>query len=197
MKVLIFGRNRWQIEQLRKHLGVVSAELPGRATAKTSGLDAAISGFFGSSTLWPQLEVTAEMRAAAIAVLALLEATHLADKLVGEMSAGETRRVMIARALVHQPKMLLLDEPTNALDLAAQRELRTVLRRVAQAGTGILLVTHHLADILPEIKRVILMAEGRIVADGSRDVLLTRERLGALFGVAVEIAERDGFLHSW
>jgi iron complex transport system ATP-binding protein len=197
MLVQIFGRERWVLEELRKHLGVVSVELPGRATAKTTGMDAAISGFFSSSTLWPNLEVTAAMRVAAAEALQVLEATHLANKRVGEMSAGETRRVMIARALVHKPKMLLLDEPTNALDLAAQRDLRLVLRRVAQSGTGILMVTHHLADILPEMQRVIMMRGGRIVADGHRDQLLTQEKLGELFGVPVELAERDGFLHSW
>ena len=197
MRVQIFGRERWVLEELRRHLGVVSADLPGRATAKTTGMDAAISGFFSSSTLWPNLEVTAAMRGAAAEALQLLEATHLANKRVGEMSAGETRRVMIARALVHKPKMLLLDEPTNALDLAAQRDLRLVLRRVAQSGTGILMVTHHLADILPEMQRVIMMRDGRIVADGHRDQLLTREKLGELFGVPVELAERDGYLHSW
>ncbi len=195
--VRIFGRERWVLEDLRKHLGVVSADLPGRATAKTAGIDAVISGFFSSSTLWPNLVVTEAMRNAAADALALMEATHLAGKLVGEMSAGETRRIMIARALVHKPEMLLLDEPTNALDLAAQRDLRLVLRRVAQTGTGILMVTHHLADILPEIQRVIMMRDGRIIADGSREDLLTQDRLGELFGMQVELAERDGFLHSW
>lgn len=197
MEVLIFGRDRWRLEDLRRHLGVVSADLPGRATAKTNGLDAAISGFFSSSTLWPNLEVSSAMRVAAQEALGLMEASHLAAKLVGEMSAGEVRRVMIARAMVHKPAVLLLDEPTNALDLAAQRELRGLLRQVAQSGTGILMVTHHLADILPEIERVIMMREGRIVADGSRDDLLTTTRLSELYGVSVELAERDGFLHSW
>jgi iron complex transport system ATP-binding protein len=113
------------------------------------------------------------------------------------MSAGELRRTMIARALVHKPEMLLLDEPTNALDLAAQRELRQALRKIAQQGTGIIMVTHHLADILPEIKRIILMKDGRIIADGSRHALLTPQTLSNLFGVPVDIAERDGFLHTW
>ena len=84
------------------------------------------------------------------------------------MSAGEKRRILIARALVHRPRQLLLDEPSNALDLAAQRELRETLRRLAQEGTGLVLVTHHLGDILPEIERIILMRDGRIVGDGPR-----------------------------
>jgi iron complex transport system ATP-binding protein len=126
----------------------------------------------------------------------LMEAAHLATKPVGEMSAGETRRIMIARALVHRPEMLLLDEPTNALDLRAQRELRETLRRLARQGTGLLLVTHHLPDVLPEIDRVILMRGGRIEADGPRRELLTSARLGALFEMPIEVVERDEYLHA-
>jgi iron complex transport system ATP-binding protein len=104
---------------------------------------------------------------------------------------------MIARALVQKPEMLLLDEPSNALDLAAQRELRDALRVVAQQGTGIIMVTHHLADILPEIDRVIMMRAGRIVADGPRPELITVEQLRNLFGVEIALTERDGYWHSW
>jgi iron complex transport system ATP-binding protein len=113
------------------------------------------------------------------------------------MSAGEQRRIMIARALVHQPEMLLLDEPSNALDIAAQRELRAALRRVAQQGVGILMVTHHIADVFPEIDRVIMMRDGRIFADGPKRELLTQEKLRDLFGVNVTLIERDGAWHSW
>jgi iron complex transport system ATP-binding protein len=193
----LLGRERWDVSQLRTHLGVVSAELPGERTPVTSGLDAVIAGFFSASTLWPNLHVTPEMRERAQAALDLMQATHLAQRKVGEMSAGEQRRIMIARALVHQPQMLLLDEPSNALDLAAQRELREALRRVAQQGTGILMVTHHLADILPEIDRVIMMRTGRIFADGPKSELITSEKLRALFGVEVNVIQHDGFWHSW
>jgi iron complex transport system ATP-binding protein len=126
-----------------------------------------------------------------------MQATHLESKLVGQMSAGEQRRIMIARALVHQPQMLLFDEPSNALDLAAQRELRAALRRVAQQGTGILMVTHHIADIFPEIERVIMMRQGRIFADGPKRELLTPEKLRDLFGVEVRLIEHEGSWHSW
>jgi iron complex transport system ATP-binding protein len=193
----LLGRERWDVSQLRTHLGVISAELPGERTPVTRGLDAVVAGFFSASTLWPNLHVTPEMRARAHQALQLMQATHLEAKLVGEMSAGEQRRIMIARALVHQPGMLLLDEPSNALDLAAQRELREALRLVAQQGTGIIMVTHHLADILPEITRVIMMRFGRIVSDGSKDELITPEKLRDLFGVDVTLTERDGCWHSW
>jgi iron complex transport system ATP-binding protein len=126
-----------------------------------------------------------------------MEAVHLAEQRVGEMSAGERRRIMIARALVHRPRQLLLDEPSNALDLAAQRELRESLRKLAAEGTGLVLVTHYLGDILPEIKRVILMRAGRIVGDGPREELLTEARLSELFRTPVRIGRDDEWLHSW
>lgn len=204
MELSIFGRSRWDLHQLRKHFGVVAAnisgsELPGERTAITTGLDAVIAGFFSASSLWPNLaeQVTDEMRIRAHEALARIEATHLAAQLVGEMSAGEKRRILIARALVHRPRQLLLDEPSNALDLAAQRELRETMRRLMQQGTGLILVTHHLSDIPPEIDRVLLMSQGRIIADGPRAELLTEARLSELFKTNVRIGRDENWLHSW
>ena len=195
--IRLLGRDRWDVSQLRQHLGVVEAHLPGERTGVTRGIDAVVAGFFSASTLWPNLHVTSEMRTRAHAALERMQATHLEEKLVGQMSAGEQRRIMIARALVHEPDMLLLDEPSNALDLAAQRELREALRLVAQQGTGIVMVTHHLADILPEMTRVIMMRSGRIFADGSKEELITAEKIRELFGVEVTLTRRDGYWHSW
>ncbi len=202
MRVRIFGRERWDLTELRRHFGVVSAgpmgsELPGERTAVTCGLDAVIAGFFSASTLWPNLHVTQEMRARAGEALERMEATRLAAQLVGTMSAGERRRILIARALVHRPRQILLDEPSNALDLAAQRELRETLRGLAREGTGLVMVTHHLVDILPEIERIILMRDGRIVADGPRETLLTEARLSELFHAPVRIGRDAEWLHSW
>ena len=202
MNVRIFGRERWDLTQLRRHFGIVGSgltgqELPGERTAVTTGRDAVTAGFFSASTLWPNLHVTDEMRSRALEALERMEARHLADQLVGEMSAGEKRRILIARALVHRPGQLLLDEPSNALDLAAQRGLRETLRRLVAEGTGLILVTHHLADILPEIERIILMRSGRIVADGPRQEMLTEPRLSQLFNAPIRIGRDQQWLHSW
>ena len=200
--VRIFGRERWDLTQLRRHFGVVGTgtsglDLPGERTAVTTGRDAVIAGFFSASTLWPNLHVTEDMRERAAESLERMEAIHLADQLVGEMSAGEKRRILIARALVHRPRQLLLDEPSNALDLAAQRDLRETLRGLVAEGTGLVLVTHHLSDILPEIDRIILMQGGRIKADGHRTQLLTEPLLTELFHVPIRIGRDDEWLHSW
>jgi iron complex transport system ATP-binding protein len=156
-----------------------------------------LTGFFSSSTLWPNLIVTKEMEDRADEVLQRIDAVPLAAKLVGEMSAGQQRRIMIARALVASAEMLLLDEPSNALDLYAQHDLRQMLRALARQGTGILLITHHIADILPEIDRVLMLREGRIVADGGKRELLTAPRLSALFNTPIDLTERDGFYFAW
>jgi iron complex transport system ATP-binding protein len=191
-KVSIFGQERWDLTELKKRLGVVSAELPGRPTLQTIGRDAVLTGFFSSSTLWPNLTVTGPMRERAEKVLEQVDAIELAEKPVGQMSAGQQRRIMIGRALV-----LLLDEPSNALDLAAQADLRTLLQKLAAQGTGILLITHHIADIIPEIDRILLMSEGRIVADGPKSRLLTPGTLSSLFKTEVHMTERGGFHHAW
>jgi len=208
-EVAIFGRSRWDLTELRHHFGIVSDTQPGlystsrapdtagSSSACNTGLDAVLAGFFAASTLWPNLVVTDDMRLLAAEALERIHATHLAGQLTGEMSAGEKRRILIARALVHRPQQLLLDEPSNALDLAAQRDLRESLRSLVREGTGLILVTHHLGDILPEIERVILMQKGRIVADGSRSDLLTAPVLSNLLGTEVHIGEQDGWLHSW
>jgi len=113
------------------------------------------------------------------------------------MSSGEARRVLIARALVHHPRALLFDEPCNSLDLAAQHSLRQTMSGLANSGIGIVLVTHELADIVPEIQRVVLMSRGQIVADGPKDEMLQVERLEELFGIRVDITRRGGYYHMW
>ena len=200
MRVRILGRERWNLTQLKRKMGVVQAELPGKPMLHTTGFDALLTGFFSSSTLWPNLEVTAAMRERAEEILGIVHAEELHEKLVGEMSAGQQRRIMIGRAMAGTTgdvQMLLLDEPSNALDLAAQRDLREMLRRLAQQGTAILLITHHIADILPEMDRIVMMREGRVVADGSKASLLNAERLGELFGGEIHVEQRDGWFNAW
>jgi iron complex transport system ATP-binding protein len=201
-RVRLLGRERWDLTELKRRMGVVSPELPGKPTLHTSGFDAVVTGFFSSSTLWPNLHVTDAMRERAEEILTLVGAQALREKPVGQMSAGQQRRVMIARALAGASvdgdvQMLLLDEPSNALDLAAQHDLREMLRGLAQRGVAIVMITHHIADILPEMERVVMMNDGKIVADGAKNELLTERRLSELFGRGITLTERDGFWNAW
>jgi iron complex transport system ATP-binding protein len=195
--VRILGEERWDVTELRSLLGIVSSDLMATCTRSVSGLDIVLSGFFSSIGIWPHQHVTPEMIESAERALKWMEVFHLADRGTDEMSTGEARRVLLARALVHNPRALILDEPSTALDLSAQHELRLILRKLAQSGIGIVMVTHHLSDLIPEIKRIVLMKRGRIVADGPTDEILVEWRLSELFGRRLELSKRDGYYNLW
>ena len=191
----IQGREKWRLFDLRHILGVVSNDWMQTCTRDYSGYEIALSGFFGSVGIWPNHEVTPAMEKKTHQVLDLLESSHLADRNTNEMSSGEARRILIARALVHDPQALVLDEPTTSLDLHATHELREILRKLARNGISILMVTHHLPDIIPEIRRVILIKKGRIYRDDAKKKVLDAATLTGLFGIPVEVLERSGYYH--
>jgi iron complex transport system ATP-binding protein len=193
----ILGEKSWNVFELRTFLGIVSNDLLSSGTGDTNGLDIVLSGFVSSTRIFPNHHFEPEHRALARAALDQLGVSHLAERALEEMSSGEAKRVLIARALVHKPRALLFDEPCNSLDILAQHALRQTMRDLANSGIGIILVTHELADIVPEIERVVLMSKGRIVADGPKEEILQAERLSQLFGLKVELGRRNGYYHIW
>src|SRR5215470_13028039 len=196
-KITILGEESWNVFELRSLLGIVSNDLMTWCAGEAVGRDVVLSGFFSSNDVYPNHLITPEQIEKAEGALTDLHVLHLAGRPVGEMSSGEARRVLIARALVHRPRALLFDEPCNSLDLGAQQKVRHTMSELAQAGTAIILVTHELADIVPEIQRVVLMRGGSVVADGPKEETLHVERLAELFGVTVQMARRDGHYHLW
>ena len=193
----ILGQERWDVFELRSLLGIVSNDLMSRCTGDACGRDVVLSGFFSSTRIFPHHTVDPRHRDLADAALAELQIPHLAERPVSEMSSGEARRVLIARALVHKPRALLFDEPSNSLDVFARQSLRETMSSLANAGIGIILVTHDLSDVIPEIERVLLMANGRIVNEGPKEEMLRPEPLEGLFGIKVEMARHGGYYHLW
>ena len=191
----LFGLERWNVAELRTLLGIVSNDIDPFFGRPITGEEAILSGFFSSVGLGAFHKVTSAMRERAAEVMEQLEIPHLAGRLVAEMSSGEGRRVMIARALVHAPRALLFDEPSNSLDVTAQRELRQTMSLLARSGLTVLLITHHLPDIVPEIGRVIFMRQGHFAADGPKAELLTPARLSELFGCPVGVNMHGGYYH--
>ena len=193
--ISILGRDRWNISELRSLLGIVSPDLLASCTTDATGRDVVLSGFFSSTRIFPHHHPDPGHLARAEMTLARLGIAHLADRPISRMSSGEAKRTLIARALVHDPQTLLFDEPSNALDIAAQFQLRDTMRHLAHSGLGVLLVTHHVSEIIPEIERVVLLREGRILADGPKSQTLTAEHLSALFGVPVRLVHQDGYFY--
>jgi len=194
--VRVLGQARWDVFMLREQLGLVAPDLQ-RDLLTAPGLlaeDAVICGYFASQRLPPHRDVTTTMRARAREALAEADAAHLAQRALASLSTGEARRVLIARALVHRPRALLLDEPTTGLDIAAQQRFLSTLRRLAGAGTTLVLVTHHVEEIVAEIERVILLRDGRVFADGAPEQVLTSDRMTSLYGIPLEVERTaDGY----
>jgi iron complex transport system ATP-binding protein len=192
----ILGKSLWDVFELRTMLGIVSPDLLARCTTDATARDVVVSGFYSSTRIFPHHSPAADFFSRANAVLERLGISHLADRCLAEMSSGEAKRTLIARALVHDPGTLLFDEPTNSLDLGAQFHLRETMRDLARAGIGILLVTHHVSDIIPEIERVVLLRGGRVVADGPKERVLTAGALSSLFGVTVHLTRDQDYFHA-
>jgi iron complex transport system ATP-binding protein len=192
----ILGRERWNLFDLRNQLGLVSNEWMQMCTRDYSGYEVVLSGFFGSVGVWPCHAVTPEMESKAREVMEVLEITHLTDRTTIQMSSGEAKRILIARALVHDPAALIFDEPANSLDLHAAFGLREMQRKLARRGITLLMVTHHLPDIVPEIERVIMLRGGCVECDLPKREALTSERLSCLFRIPVDVVERGGCYHA-
>lgn len=199
MAVKVLGQNRWQVDRLRSQLGIVTGDLSSNL-ADMPGLtveQAVLSGFFASYVVPAFREVTADMRTRVGETLAMTGALSLRERAYAELSAGETRRVLIARALVNRPQALLLDEPSTGLDLVAREQLVATMRVLAQQGITLVLVTHHIEEIIPEIERVVLLRDGRVLADGPRAELLRSAPLSAVFGGAITVCEQEGRLTAY
>ena len=189
------GRDVWNVWDLRAQFGIVSNDLLFDFTRDISGREVVLSGFFSSIGLFRH-KIPASMEEKTDEILAFLEIDHLQQRPMTSLSSGEARRFLIGRALVHDPKTLILDEPTNSLDLHSLHTFRLTLRKIAQSGTGIILVTHNLHDIIPEITRVILMKEGRFWKDGQKTELLTDDTLTELFRVPLHVMKEGGYFYA-
>jgi iron complex transport system ATP-binding protein len=196
--VRLHGQEVWNLFELRALLGIVTNDLVESCVRPYTALETVLSGFFSSIGVWPNHRVTDEMRSRAMESLEFFDMGGFADRKLTAMSSGQVRRTVLARALVHEPQALVLDEPTNSLDVRAQREVRGAMRRLARAGVSVILVTHYLPDIIPEIERVIAIQEGRVAFDAPKAEALTEDRLSRLFGVRVHVRTTDeGMYQMW
>jgi iron complex transport system ATP-binding protein len=196
-KRILFGNDHWQVSELRKRLGIVSQALQWMCNSTDSAFDIVVSGFFSSIGLDFHHHVTEEEQQKALEAMRRTGSLELKDKQMNRLSSGEARRVLLARACVHDPSVLLLDEAAGALDFPARAHYREIIRTFAQEGRTLILVTHELSEIIPEIDRVVLMRHGRIVADGSKTEMLTAERLSDLYGTKVYVDRHDGLYNAW
>lgn len=196
--VRVFGDDNWNVFELRSQLGIVSTDLhqrfvSGNSEGRITGLAAVLSGFVASQGILRYSVFTDEMRRHAEDALEKMGAGHLSRRLMNEMSSGEARRVLLARALVTDPRALVLDEPTTGLDVVGRHRFMERVRNIARDGTTLILITHHVEEIIPEIGRVILLRNGHIVGDGPKCDMLTEQRLSETFDGKMRVERNDGY----
>ncbi|MCS6326263.1 MAG: ATP-binding cassette domain-containing protein [Nitrospira sp.] len=192
-RLCLFVQERWSVWDVRKHLGLVSHDLQRDYLICAEGLQVVLSGFYASNDTYDHQTFTQAQIARAYEVMRELRIDSLAGRMFGHLSTGEQRRFLLGRALVHDPSVLVLDEPTSGLDIKACFQYLDLLRTQIHKGKSVLLVTHHLHEIPPEIERVVLIKSGTIFADGPKTELLTEENLGRLFDQPLTLIQANGW----
>lgn len=191
--VLFRGNERTTLQETKSVLGVVSSTMQDQITVHLPAYDIVAGGLFGSLGIPMNHKVLPESRERIMGIMEMLGVVDLADRDIKTMSTGQARRILLARALVHDPEVLVFDEPTTGLDPEGMYYVRKSMRDLVAAGKSIILVTHYPEDIIPEIDRVVMIKEGKLFDDGPKEQLLTSKRMSELFAVPLRIIEQDGY----
>lgn len=192
----LFGEDYWSLEDLRHKIGYVSPEQARHFDDDESTLDIVLSALRGANGRTGEMRFSRAEQAAALRAMETTGVSELAQRTIGSMSSGERRRLLIARALVHQPAVLVMDEPTTALDFAGAQRLIQCLRQAMAEGCTVVLVTHHPEEIPPEIQRVILLKDGAVLADGAKKNVLRSDHLTNLYEIPIDVHWRQGWCHA-
>jgi len=192
--VRVFGEHLWDVRELRTRLGIVTGAIHDdlMSLPRLTTEDVVLGAFEARLVGLDPEHVSADMRVQALEALARVEATHLSGRAYSSLSTGEARRVLVARALVHRPQALLLDEPTTGLDPVAREHLLKSLRQLARQGVALILVTHHLEELVPEIGHLVLLREGEVIAEGPRRELLQADWLSRTFAAPLTLYRPQG-----
>lgn len=191
--IRVLGRERWSVQELRAHFGIVSHDLQHQYLGYVRGVNVILSGYYSSLDTWEYQQFSREDRERAEGVMEMLGVAALKNRAFGEMSTGEQRRFLLGRALVNDPDTLVLDEPTSGLDVKACFQYLDLVRSLIRAGKTVILVTHHIHEIPPEVSRVVLLKEGEVIADGEKARVLSSATLSALFDTSIQLVQANGF----
>jgi iron complex transport system ATP-binding protein len=191
--IRLFGEERWNVWDVRKRLGMVSHDLQHQYMENVTGLKVVLSGYYASIGTYGHQDFTYAQIAHAHVVMEDLGIGFLTDRRFAEMSTGEQRRCLLGRALVHDPAALVLDEPTSGFDLTATFHYLDLVREHMKQGKTLVLVTHHIHEIPPEVERVVLLKQGKTLQDGEKRSVLTEANLSVLFDCPVTLAQANGW----
>ena len=191
--VEILGKSRWNVWELKKQLGIVSQDLQHAYRPDVNGFDVVASGFFSSVGIPDHIEVDQTQCERVNELLQQLNIEPLRNKEYASMSTGERRRFLLARALVHNPHTLIFDEPTAGLDVPGIFHYLQTARQWMQSGKTLVVVTHHVHEIPPEVSHLVLMKNCDVMTSGPKSELLNDATMSELFDVPLRVLESDGY----
>lgn len=186
-----FGlRDLAPLGSVRSRMGFVSAEYQADYSPNLTGLNVVESGFFSSIGLYEKVDHL--QRRAAWEWLDFLGISHLRNKGFRQMSYGEARRTLLARALVNDPDLLILDEPCAGLDIPSREHFLETVERLARSKTRLLYATHHIEELMPSITHVLYLKNGAVANQGRKADMLKNHVLSETVGYEVKIEENSG-----
>ena len=191
-KLRLLGRDRWAKSQLREQMGLVSHDLQSHTMQGAPGINVVLSGYFDSDSIWQHHQISEQQLQTAVALMQELGIEHLRRRSYGSLSTGQQRRLLLTRAMIKRPDVMLFDEPTTGLDMQGCQQTITIMRQMMAEGVSLILVTHHLYEIMPEIQRVILLKEGEIFADGPKAEVLTDHNISHCFDTPLKVVANNG-----
>lgn len=180
-----YGESDWR--ELRKEIGIVSSSIRQLMADSEPAIDSVVSGKYAMIDFWGR--PTAADRKAALRILKQIECDYLANRPWLYLSQGERQRVLIGRALMAKPKLLILDEPCAGLDPAAREHFLAFLQRLGSARNSptLVLVTHHVEEIMPVLSHVLVLKQGRVLAVGEKAKILNAATLSATFDAKMKL----------
>ena len=195
--IKLFGQQHWELDGLRSKLAVVSQVIHDNYLIhpEWTGFDVVLSGYFGSIGIFADQKITSTMREHATSLATGLGLAYLLNQTIGTVSTGELGRLLIGRALIQNPQVIVLDEPTIALDIKSRAEFLNMIRQRINTKNSLILVTHLIEEIIPEIKRVILLKKGQIFADGEKPKVLNNQTLSEAFDTNVIVEQHNGYYY--
>lgn len=197
MSFTLFGKERWNLFELRNRLGVVSMDLQSKFSPTTKVYEVILSGYFGSMDIFRDHEITEEMQREMHESAMRLGIDDITDRRIENLSLGEMRRVLIARALISKPELLILDEPMTGLDIVMKDRFRKMFDILSRDGVRIVMITHELEDIPSCVKRVIMIKDGEKIADGTKEEVLNNANLSNLFDSEINVFADSISYHMW
>lgn len=192
-----FSENRISKEKLRQKMGIVSKELLEICNSSYIARDIIAGGLLSSIGLDFHHHLTADMWTKIDNTITKYDCTKLQNKKMKDLSTGEAQKVLLARALVLEPELLLLDEAANGLDFPSRSIYRNTLNAVIKEGKTVVIITHDLSQVLPEINKIVFMKNGKIIETGNKIDMLTEKKLSSLYGKEVYLDQRNGLYSAW